>query len=280
MKLVEEIVVKPDEEKFMWGIDTSLLAYDAMLIVEMGCQALYLVNGRLARTFDAGRYVINPKKERRENNSISLVGVNRGKSFTLVWGVGEIPFRDRDSKVETEIGMNGEYTIQLLQPANLYTSLGKADVTPEEVAAKTRAKLSETLKTQLSKQLGGYTYLTIQSAQGQISEMIREEFSKQLFELGFSLQSFALKEIFFPDEFKQARAESKGDEYDERLRRRDEERRQRVAAMQEMEAMKEFVSAVNTSGAPGSAPAQIKCPSCGTLSNPGTLFCPKCGKRL
>lgn len=280
MKLVDEIVVQPNSDMFLWGIDTSLLAYDAKLIVNMGCQVLYIVNGSLSNVFDAGRYVINPKKQRRENNSITLVGVNRGKTFSLVWGVGEIPFRDKDSKAETEIGMNGEYTLQLLQAANLYTAFGKADVSPADVAAKTRAKLAETLKSQLSRQLGNYSYLNIQSAQAQISDMIREAFSEEMFALGFTLTGFALKEIFFPEEFKQVRAEAmqKGDEYDERLRQKEEERRRR----RELDSIAEFTKGTDAVGANprAEASAEVKCPVCGTLCKSGTLFCPKCGKKL
>lgn len=282
MKLTDEIVVQPDDEKLMWGIDTSLLAYDAKLIVNMGCQVLYIVNGSLSNVFDAGRYIINSKKQRRENNNIALIGVNRGKTFSLVWGVGEIPFRDKDSKTETEIGMNGEYTLQLLQPATLYTSFGKADILPKDVADKTRSKLAETLKTKLAGQLGNYSYLNIQSAQGQISDMIREAFGKEMFELGFTLVSFALKEIYFPDEFKVGRLReiAKGDEYEDRLRKRDEEKRARRKQMEEADTMKEFLKGVNASGAYAEPAADLKCPVCGMVSKAGTLFCPKCGKKL
>lgn len=282
MKLVDEIVVQQDNDKLMWGIDTSLLAYDAKLIVNMGCQVLYIVNGSLSNVFDAGRYIINPKKQRKENNNIALVGVNRGKTFSLVWGVGEIPYRDKDSKTETEIGMNGEYTLQLLQPATLYTSFGKADILPKDVADKTRSKLAETLKTQLSKQLGNYSYMNIQSAQGQISDMIRDAFGKEMFELGFTLAGFALKEIYFPEEFKIGRLQdiAKGDEYEERLRKRDEEKRARRKQMEETDTMKEFLKSVNASGANAEPAADLKCPVCGMVSKAGTLFCPKCGKKL
>lgn len=282
MKLIEEIVVQPNNEKLMWSIDTSRLAYDAELIVNMGCQVLYIVNGSLSNEFDAGKYIINPKKQRRENNIITLVGVNRGRTFSLVWGVGEIPYRDRDSKTETEIGMNGEYTLQLLQPATLYTTFGKTDVLPEDIADRTRSKLAEILKTQLSKKVENYSYINIQSAQGQISEMIQKSFEKEMFKLGFTLESFALKEIYFPEEFKNKRIQdiAKGDEYDNRLSKAAEEKLVRRRQREEMDTMKEFLKGVNASAAHSEPSADPKCPVCGMLCKAGTLFCPKCGKKL
>ena len=282
MKLIEEIVVQPNNEKLMWSIDTSRLAYDAELIVNMGCQVLYIVNGSLSNAFDAGKYIINPKKQRRENNIITLVGVNRGRTFSLVWGVGEIPYRDRDSKTETEIGMNGEYTLQLLQPATLYTTFGKTDVLPQDIADKTRSKLAEILKTQLSKELEKYSYINIQSAQRQISDMILESFKKEMFQLGFGLESFALREIYFPEEFKNKRIQdiAKGDEYDNRLRKAAEEKLVRRRQREETDTMKEFLKGVNASAAHSEPSADPKCPVCGMLCKAGTLFCPRCGKKL
>lgn len=282
MKLIEEIVVQPNNEKLMWSIDTSRLAYDAELIVNMGCQVLYIVNGSLSNVFDAGKYIINPKKQRRENNIITLVGVNRGKTFSLVWGVGEIPYRDRDSKTETEIGMNGEYTLQLLQPATLYTTFGKTDVLPKDIADKTRSKLAEILKTQLSQRVENYSYINIQSAQGQISDMIRDAFEKEMFQLGFALESFALREIYFPEEFKNKRIQdiAKGDEYDNRLRKAAEEKLVRRRQREETDTMKEFLKGVNASAAHSEPSADPKCPVCGMICKAGTLFCPKCGKKL
>lgn len=282
MKLIEEIVVQPNNEKLMWSIDTSRLAYDAELIVNMGCQVLYIVNGSLSNVFDAGKYIINPKKQRRENNIITLVGVNRGKTFSLVWGVGEIPYRDRDSKTETEIGMNGEYTLQLLRPATLYTTFGKTDVLPKDIADKTRSKLAEILKTQLSKKLENYSYINIQSAQGQISDMIRDAFEKEMFQLGFALESFALREIYFPEEFKNKRIQdiAKGDEYDNRLRKAAEEKLVRRRQREETDTMKEFLKGVNASAAHSEPSADSKCSVCGMICKAGTLFCPKCGKKL
>lgn len=282
MKLIEEIVVQPNNEKLMWSIDTSRLAYDAELIVNMGCQVLYIVNGSLSNVFDAGKYIINPKKQRRENNIITLVGVNRGRTFSLVWGVGEIPYRDRDSKTETEIGMNGEYTLQLLQPATLYTTFGKTDVLPKDIADKTRSKLAEILKTQLSKKVENYSYINIQSAQGQISDMIQKSFEKEMFKLGFTLESFALKEIYFPEEFRNKRIQDieKGDEYDNRLSKAAEEKLVRRRQREETDTMKEFLKGVNASAAHSEPSADPKCPVCGMICKAGTLFCPKCGKKL
>lgn len=282
MKLQTEIVVEPKEGLCTWKIDASRLAYDATVIVGPGCQVLYYVNGALSNLLDPGRYCINPKKERRENNSIALVGVNRGKNFSLVWGVGGIPYRDKESRAEAEIGMNGEYVIQILQPAKLYAAFGKADIAPAEIASKMRAKLAETLKTQLSKQLGSYSYLNIQSAQSEIAETARNAFREELFALGIDLKSFALKEIYFPDEFKKARLDKKNreDEFDEMIRRQDEEKERRIGRLREADAMGEFISKVNASAPSGGGASQVKCPVCGTLCESGAVFCPKCGKKL
>lgn len=282
MKLLDEIEVTPAAELCTWKIDTSRLAYDAKLVVGMGCQAMYIVNGSLANVFDAGRYVINPKRERKEGNSIALIGVNRNKNFTLAWGVGGIPYRDKKSRLETEIGLNGEYTIQLLQPGRLYAAFGKEEIAPKEIALKTRAKLTEMLKSELGKRLSGYSYFDISSTQGEISKMIEEAFKEVLFDFGVSLKSFALKEIYFPDEFKRKIKEwqEKEDDLDAAIRRQDEEKAERIRQRREMEAVEKLIGKAEPSGTSDAKAAQVKCPVCGTLCVDGAVFCPKCGKKL
>lgn len=279
MKLQTEIVVEPKEGFCTWKIDASRLAYDATLVVGMGCEVLYLVNGALSNLFDAGRYRINPRADRRDNNSISLIGVNRGKIFNLIWGVGEIPFRDKEIRAETVIGMNGEYAIQIYKPVKLYTAFGKADITPMEIVVKMRPKLTEMLKSQLAGQLKNYSYLDVQSKQSEISDTVRKTFDKELEEYGIGLKSFALKEIVFPDDFKQARREKQAreDEYDDMLRREDEEKRHRLDQLREAKAMEEFISKLSPSEPQA---AQTKCPVCGAACVSGAVFCPKCGKKL
>lgn len=277
MKTSEQIRIEPHNDLCLWHIDTDKIAYDTTVIVGLGCQALYIENGGV-NLFDVGRYCINAKKSRRDNKVIELVGVNRRKTFTLAWGVGGVPYKDKKTSLQTEIGMHGEYTIQVVKAVQLYSEFGKHDVSPDNILHRMRAKLTEKLKSQLSLMLNNHSYHDIQSKQSEISDIIHNEFKKELFNIGVELTQFALTEIYFPDDFKE-RLMTSGDRLEEMLNQKDAERRERVAKMQELEAMKNFIVAVNST-AKQSINVSTRCSVCGLECQSNALFCPKCGNEL
>lgn len=279
-KPITEITVSTHPEYCVWKIATENLAFDAVVNVGPGCQAVLIKNGRLAGS-STGRFVINPKSERKENNKIELLGVNLENTFEVLCGVGGIPYKDPSDEFETvtSVGVSTSCKARVLAPWTLYTMLGNHDIKPREISEYLREKCAEILRCELSKKLQSFTYYNITTQQTTLSDTIKSQFMDSFSAIGVQLVSdtFALGEIFFPAEYKETRqlhAEQQADD------RRQEElgRREAKVRRSELEELR-IISELGAAAATETKTVK-NCSNCGMTVQEGTLFCPKCGKKL
>lgn len=278
----KNVSVTPSNQYVIWNIDISEIAYDATLNVEPGCLGIYIVNGQLRSNNPSGRWLINPKKEKRANNQQKLLGVTADKTFIIHCGVGGVAYKDWELNIETTVGAHGDCRVRILDAWTLYKTLGKTDITPDDVDDYVRAKLSELMTTELASVLQNYDYLTITTEQSRIADALREKFRKEVEVVGLELETFALKKIFFNEKYeadRKAAFEKENKRKEDKAQRREEERRQYA----EIDALKSL-SEINMGNNNGNNNQRVQqstfCPKCGNKVDGGAMFCPVCGKKL
>lgn len=287
-------VVKRNELYCTWEEDISILDKNTVVLAGEGTQIIHYVNGTVEKNYyttdnNKKKWLVVNTGKMLKNGDEAVVGVNDGKEFTILWGVGGVPYVDK-SGLETQVGMNGEYKFKIQQHPKLIRALGSNDVMPKDVKDFTDAKLQETLKTQLAKKLKGKDYNDVVTMQSELSDDIKYAYEQELETLGIKLTSFSLKEIFFPDDYVEAHGQNRDSDptgiktYIKN--REDAERRQR----EDEEAAKILASLKASSGAvnpPQDNPAgnggvnlSHFCPRCGKEVAHDAVFCDRCGSKL
>ena len=299
---IKNIVVSPSKEYVIWSVDLDGIIRNTILDVETGCVALYIVNGMLKSINTPGRWVIKSKEEDKADSKLQLICVNTDKTFDIFCGVGNIPFKDFDLNVETVVGAHGECKIRISQPWTLYTSIGHANITVEEIDEYVKLKLSEMMTVRLAEVLQHYDYDNIMTQQTAISADLEKRFSQRLNDIGIEVVSFALAGIKFTDDYQNYRKsyfEGQNQKKAEKEERRLREREQRA----EIDNIVSIVNAtkdLNVTAVPPSAPnaaanantgtpnnafgdmnRPVKyCSRCGMKISADAVFCPGCGKKL
>lgn len=273
------VTVTQNADYVIWDIDISGVAYDTTLNVEAGCFGLYIVNGQLRSNNPAGRWLINPKSEKRDQNKLQLLGVTADKTFLIHCGVGEVPYKDWDMGVETTVGMRGDCKVRILNAWTIYNTLGKSNITSKDIDNYVYSKIAELMKTQLAKVLEKYDYLTITTQQSEVSNVLFEAFREELGKVGLQMEEFSLLGFNFNESYIKGRNEAlqkDKEKKEDKQKRREEERQQRA----EIEMIKDLASISNQPKKEMEAPRTIYCPKCGQKLDGGAAFCPNCGKKL
>ncbi len=282
-KGVKELTVSPNPDYCIWVIPSDDLAYDAIANVDPGCQLLYVVNGQLRDKVRSRRVVINPKRERSENNHITLVGVNFDKIFEILCGVGRIPYKDYEIGAETVVGVSADMKVRIMDGWKLFSMLGNKNITADEINDLIRSKCAEILSAELSKKLQNCTYHTLTKEKNTMSKTLEESIAKVLDSLGVYLVdgTFALGEFFFQPDYVKLR-EDYGAHQTENMMEEDRLRLERRKNRMEMQ-MIESIARTNSQNAQADRSSQgnaVCCPECGIMVSPDVKFCPNCGKKI
>jgi hypothetical protein len=295
---VSEIIVQPNKDYVIWPADLTNIVKETTLIVESGCVAMYFVNGMLRSQNPPGRWVINAKDDYRSNSRLQLICANTDMTFTIYCGVGGVPFKDFDLNIETMVGAHGECKIRINKPWQLYATMGRAQVSAEEIDEYIKLKLNELMTTKLAEILQHYDYNNIMTQQSAIADALKKNFAQSLGEIGVDVSSFAMAGIMFSDDYRAKRQEAidKAEQLkQDKIDRRNREREQR----QELDSLIAIANATRdlnpsagaTPQTPPVNPTQpvivdmtnqpVKyCPRCGTKMAQSSAFCPGCGKKL
>ena len=278
-KQEKSVSINVNDKYVMWEADISNVAFNAEVTIEAGCRGIYLVNGKKDAIFMPGRRRINAKEDKRDKNVYRLIGVCADKSFVVKIGIGGVPYKDWEMNIETTVGGHGDCTVCIQDPYELYTKMGKANVTQEDVDEYIRAKISELLKTELALVLQNCDYFTITTQQSFIASQLIQKFKTELMQIGVDCDNFSLKEIFFPEEYSKARKAKEAE--NEQKEKEDEARRQRE---REQRAEIDAFNSLNLSNMGNSNSSNSNktgfCPACGKKLPADAAFCPDCGKRL
>ena len=290
---VRHITISTSDKYVMWNIDLSSAVRDTTLEVAPGCLGIYIVNGGLKSVNTPGRWLVKTKEEEKFGYSLQLIGVNADKTYDIPCGVGGIPYKDSELNLETAVGINGHLRIRINQPWALYTSLGKTDISVDDVDEYTRGKTCEIMTTRLAEVLQKYDYQTVNTQLSQISATLTKILTDAFSNCGVGVEDFSVKQIFFNEEYKAKRSEyfdAQNRRKEEKLDRREKERAQRA----EIDALSTLIGSMpapsndnkpaqNYTADAGNVnvnqPVQY-CPRCGAKLSSQVQFCPGCGKKL
>ena len=279
-KQVKSISVAPSAEYCIWVIPTDDLAYDTTVTVAPGCQMLYIVNGQLRERVQSRTVLINPKKEKKFTQNITLVGVNFEKTFDILCGVGKVPYKDNELGADTVVGVSADMKVRVSDAWKLFTMLGNRSVKGEEINDFVRGKCAEILSTELSHKLQSCTYHTLTAEKEKMSAALEEKIAAVLQDMGLFLvpSSFALGDFFFQPDYIQLRQDY-GKQQAGIQMEKEILKLERQKTRMDLDAAGE-IARINAQNAQTQANAKAYCPNCGIEVPPGTKFCPKCGRKV
>ena len=166
---VKKIDVTLNPNYIMWEVNLDNIVRDTLLTVGEGCSALYLVNGSLQSINTSGTWRINTKEEEKSKAQLRLIGVNSDKLYEIMFGVGGIHYKDWELNIETDVGAHGTFRFRMINPWVVFSALGKANITVDDIDEYIIRKVKEQTATQLSNLLQKYDYLSIQTQTEKLS---------------------------------------------------------------------------------------------------------------
>lgn len=200
--VLSKIEIQPNDEFLVWKIDGDYIAFDAELFVSSGCAAVSVINSVIDDIYAQGQYTVYPKRRKREIASIDIYGVNRDRHFTLNWGMGGVPYHDREYDLSCGVGANGALDISVYNPRALMSAFGFGkNITAEMVEDKIRTPLAEYAKGKLSELLNKYTYYTINQGLDEMSKALYKKVDELCADMGILLNSFHVKGFHFSGGF-------------------------------------------------------------------------------
>jgi len=273
-KKIKSLTINVNDKYIIWEENIEKIARNAELVVSAGCVGIYVVDGVLKNVCPAGKWLLKSKDEEKKKCALRLIGVNMEKVFEIRCGAGNIPFKDTEINAETLVGAHGSCKIKISHPWVLFTTMGKANVTAEEIDQYMKLKLGEIMTTTLAEVLQDYNYSTISTQQSDIANTLAKRCSVKLNDIGVQVEDFVLAGIKFSDEFKGQRAaffEEENRKKDEKTARREKEREQRA----EVDMIASIAKATQPSNA-GAMPT----PFTQNETNQSIKYCTKCGVKL
>lgn len=210
--LVSEINITSKSDCLIWQypVDEQSFARTVKLNVGTGCQAVIYINGQPSQIYEAGLNTIAWKKATQKGNKINIVGINKDKQFKILFGIGGVPFNDRETKQSVLVGIHGECSCRVADGKKLYLTYGEAreKVTDEYVTDDLRAKLQEKLTTELSKKMSEFNYISLFTSVEKISDVIKEQYAEVLHNAGIELLVCSISKPHFPEGYDESRAEA------------------------------------------------------------------------
>ena len=288
---VKNVTRKVNDKYVIWNEDLTDIVRDCTLIVEPGCVGIYIVDGMMKSVNPAGKWLLKSKEEDKNKSTLQLIGVNTDKAFEIRCGAGNIPFKDYEINAETTVGAHGVCKIKIAQPWTLYTTMGKANVTAEEIDQYMKMKMGEIMTSTLAEVLQNYDYNTIATQQSEIADKLAKKCAIKLSDIGVQADDFTLAGIKFTEEY-QAKRQDYFDEQNrkkaEKAARREKEREQQ-AEIDNLIAIANATSQMNLDGGMPQAPAMQQndfnqpvkyCTRCGMKMASNAAFCPGCGYKF
>jgi len=277
---VKNINVALNPQFIMWEVDLANIVRDTSLQVSDGCIALYVVNGMLQSINTPGQWVINTKEEEKSGAKLRLIAVNSDKLYSILCGVGGVPYKDWELNLETQVGAHGTCRFRIINAWAIYTALGKTNVTVDDIDDYIKPQLIEVIRVQLANVLQKYDFSSVQTQVGKMSKDLSDLMVDRFAPLGIEIENFSLEEIFFNEEYKQKRAAAF--EYENDMKKAKEMKRERERALR---AQAELYTSIKNVVGDGDVEEALEfinrgiiCPVCGAKNDIGASVCSKCGK--
>ena len=183
-KKVKSVTISVNDKYIIWEENIEKIVKNTELVVEAGCVGIYVVDGVLKNVCPAGKWLLKSKDEEKKKCALRLIGVNMDKIFEIRCGAGNIPYKDLEINIETLVGAHGSCKIKIAQPWVLFTTMGKVNVTAEEIDQYMKLKLGEIMTATLAEVLQNYDYSTISTQQSDIADTLAKRCAVKLNEIG------------------------------------------------------------------------------------------------
>ena len=196
-------------------IDKSRYAKQVKLNVGTSCEASVYINGRLSGKYLEGAHELVLKKL-SDGDKLEIVGTSADKHFKILFGIGGIPFKDREARLDALVGIHGECSCKLIDGDKIYRAYGaeRSKVTAEDLTDDLLAKLQERLTTELAKKLETYTYHEVFTSISDLSDIVKKQFNDVLKPAGVNLLECSLSQPNFPEDYLEKRDKAQKEKMD------------------------------------------------------------------
>ena len=190
-------------------IDKSKYAKKVKLNVGTSCYAGVYINGRLSGNYPAGAHELL-LKNLSDGDKLEIVEISADKEFKILFGIGGVPFKDREVGLDVLVGIHGDCKCKLIDGNKIYVAYGaeRSKVTAEDIANDLLTKLQERLTTELAKKLETYTYHTVFTSVSDLSDIVKKEFYSVLQPVGVNLLECSLSQPNFPEDYPEKREQA------------------------------------------------------------------------
>lgn len=277
-------------------IRKNLSGFDkkAQLMVYPTHSAILIKDGKLVNTLDEGRYDVFDKKDDKGVKEVEVVYMSKTAKLQALWGTRtKMNMRDPITETRVEVGVNGEYEVQIKDPRKFYLELVGADrfFTLEVLKERLLGRILDKVEPICAKYMkeNRLSYVDFAENRIDIANLVKADI-KQMFEreYGLNLFSFTISNCYIPDnyikEIEKILAEKK---------EKAEFKQEQKEIMSEMEriADKNFDKTIilkqyetNNQKEENKENVEEKpknyCTKCGSEYVKGDLFCSKCGNQL
>lgn len=265
---------------------------NAQVLVEETHNAILIKDGQLINTLPAGRYDIFDKHDKHVLK-VEVVYMSKTAKLKALWGTrNKMNMRDPITETRVEVGVNGEYEVQIKDPRKFYLELVGVDksFTLDRLKERLLGRILDCIEPNVAKFMRelNLSYIDFAEHRIEIAKRIMPDI-KEMFErdYGLNLFSFSISNVYIPNEYiNEIEKIIKTNKMKKEMK---EEIKENLSEMERI-ADKNFDKAIimkqyETRPEPkkeekGAEPNKTFCPKCGNETKPGDAFCPKCGNKL
>ena len=284
----------------------SDLDKNAQVIVEETHCAIMIKDGEMIDTLLGGKYPIFDKKD-KDVSRVDIIYMSKTAKLKAFWGtVNKLVLKDVQTNLTIEVGANGEYEVQILDPRKFYLELVGADKSfdLDKLKERLQGRILSEIEPLIAQTMReeNLAYYDLSEKKNIIASKILPTISKMFErEYGLSLYSFVISKIFIPNEYiekienelekrkLEEKEEKSAKEYAQELERLSDKEFERNLLLKKLEDgnYEKYLEVCKimgweTNGAKvgKSFRSACFCSDCGQQHGELDKFCPSCGKKL
>lgn len=217
MKIVEIIEYKGDNDNLVWKHSSEDFNTMSQLIVRESQEALLFLNGQALDLFGPGRHTLSTQ-------NIPILGkilniptggvtpfkcevyfINRVEQMAINWGMGNVNFLDPTSNdYAFVIGASGEMSLSIVDSVKIMMKLVglEKSLDCETLKGYFKAPITMHIKTMLPNILRekGISIFEVETRLSELSQLLKDEISKELIDYGVALEKFWINTILKPEQ--------------------------------------------------------------------------------
>lgn len=263
--------------------DLSHYDRNSILLVYPTHYAILIKDGVIYETLQEGKHYIFDKKDDKHTRQVEVIYMSKTAKLQALWGTrNRMNMRDPLTNLRVEVGINGEYEVQIKEPRKFYLLLAGVDRSFNLDTLKERllGRILNTVEPVCAKYMrqNNLSFTDFAEHRNEIAKLVKDEI-KEMFDkdYGLNLYSFSILNCYIPDNYIRDI-----EKFLEHKRQIDEDRLDRQSKIYESERISENnfnrTLILNRNGE--KSYNNLFCTHCGEKYTYGSMFCSKCGNRL